>query len=73
MNVLRRIPERPHGDTKMTLIDVVCEGDGSMTEFSRLRRQQNVPICTGFDGSDGTRTRDLRRDRCVETVASGFA
>ena len=23
-------------------------------------------------GSDGTRTRDLRRDRCVETVASGF-
>jgi len=25
------------------------------------------------DGSDGTRTRDLRRDRCDETVASAFA
>ena len=22
-----------------------------------------MPFCTGFDGSDGTRTRDLRRDR----------
>jgi hypothetical protein len=27
---------------------------------------------TSKDGSDGTRTRDLRRDRCDETVASGF-
>jgi hypothetical protein len=25
-----------------------------------------------FYGSDGTRTRDLRRDRCVESVAAGF-
>jgi hypothetical protein len=25
-----------------------------------------------LSGSDGTRTRDLRRDRCVETVASDF-
>jgi len=24
-------------------------------------------------GSDGTRTRDLRRDRCVERVSAGFA
>src|SRR5438876_10730248 len=28
-----------------------------------LSRQHNMPLCTGLDGSDGTRTRDLRRDR----------
>jgi hypothetical protein len=27
----------------------------------------------GFYGSDGTRTRDLRRDRCAQTVSAGFA
>jgi hypothetical protein len=31
-----------------------------------LRRQHNMPFCMGFDGSDGTRTRDLRRDRCAK-------
>jgi hypothetical protein len=25
------------------------------------------------DGSDGTRTRDPRRDRCAQTVSAGFA
>jgi hypothetical protein len=29
----------------------------------RLARRQKMPICRGFDGSDGTRTRDLRCDR----------
>src|SRR5438876_1904243 len=28
-----------------------------------LSRQHNMPLCTGLDGSDGTRARDLRRDR----------
>jgi hypothetical protein len=28
-----------------------------------LTRQQKLPICRDFYGSDGTRTRDLRRDR----------
>jgi hypothetical protein len=29
----------------------------------RQARQQKTPICRDFSGSDGTRTRDLRRDR----------
>jgi len=32
---------------------------------SRPCRQQKLPICRDFYGSDGTRTRDLRRDRPV--------
>jgi hypothetical protein len=32
---------------------------------ARLTRQQKLPICRDFYGSDGTRTRDLRRDRPV--------
>jgi hypothetical protein len=28
---------------------------------------------TEADGSDGTRTRDLRRDRCDQSVSAGFA
>src|SRR6266511_6224361 len=36
-------------------------------------RPRNCPIWRAFvDGSDGTRTRDLRRDRCVQTVSAGF-
>jgi hypothetical protein len=35
----------------------------SKTEIYCLSRQHNMPFCTGFNGSDGTRTRDLRRDR----------
>jgi hypothetical protein len=39
------------------------------SERPRLPRQQNRPICTYFeDGSDGTRTRDLRRDRLVPLI-----
>jgi hypothetical protein len=31
---------------------------------------QKMPICTYFNGSDGTRTRDLRRDRPVLVLAA---
>jgi hypothetical protein len=33
----------------------------------RLSQQRNVVICRDFSGSDGTRTRDLRRDRPATT------
>jgi hypothetical protein len=38
-------------------------------ELARRREKK----CGVKSGSDGTRTRDLRRDRCDETVASSFA
>jgi len=38
-----------------------------------LPRQHNMVFCRDFDGSDGTRTRDLRRDRCDSSVSTGFA
>jgi hypothetical protein len=42
-------------------------------EISRRRLrpvgQQKLPICRDFGGSDGTRTRDLRRDRPVLALA----
>ena len=39
-------------------------------DLPRLSRQQQFPICRAFEsGSDGTRTRDLRRDR--PAVAKG--
>jgi hypothetical protein len=45
-------------------------------EISRRRLrpvgQQKLPICRDFGGSDGTRTRDLRRDRPV-LVFAGWA
>jgi hypothetical protein len=40
-----------------------CQATVSKRRFCRLRRQHNLPICRDFYGSDGTRTRDLRRDR----------
>jgi hypothetical protein len=44
----------------------------SNTEIYCLRRQHNMPFCTDFYGSDGTRTRDLRRDRCAQSISAGF-
>jgi hypothetical protein len=38
----------------------------------RLLRQRKILIRKGFYGTDGTRTRDLRRDRCARTVSAGF-
>src|SRR5262249_18663625 len=34
-----------------------------MCERPAVERRQKIPICRYFSGSDGTRTRDLRRDR----------
>ena len=34
-----------------------------------LRGATKIPICRAFDGSDGTRTRDLRRDSSASRLA----
>jgi hypothetical protein len=44
----------------------ICAGSKKAGGRLRLNRQQNIPICRYFSGSDGTRTRDLRRDRPVQ-------
>jgi hypothetical protein len=43
-------------------------------EYQRPLQDENPASCGEFwNGSDGTRTRDLRRDRCAQTVSAGFA
>ncbi len=50
--------------------DAVVVWNGMVARFPALHRPRRphdvvavMPICRDFDGSDGTRTRDLRRDR----------
>jgi hypothetical protein len=61
--VLRRIAETAWLTVKATFGALPERATISKAGLDCLGRQQNMPFCTGFDGSDGTRTRDLRRDR----------
>jgi hypothetical protein len=51
---------------------VARAGDGFQAGITCLPRQHKMPFCRGFYGSDGTRSRDLRRDRWDQTVSPSF-
>ena len=45
----------------------------SRRSFTPIVATEHAHLQDVFSGSDGTRTRDLRRDRCDQTVSAGFA
>jgi hypothetical protein len=61
-----RLRPASSGDPRPIRVRDLC----GMQEEPAVERREKKPICRYFSGSDGTRTRDLRRDRPLQNVAT---
>jgi hypothetical protein len=60
-------------DPKIEPASVVLVGDPFQLENSLPGQTTEIAICGDLMGATGLEPRDLRRDRCDQNVAAGFA